>query len=84
MFALRYRERRLRVYALSALMGRENKNNRLWFKCNLKLGHLMYEVGDMGRLQRIIKELLRYEGSFDRLLSLCSRPWIVPRGPCSL
>ncbi|CAM9963839.1 unnamed protein product, partial [Scytosiphon promiscuus] len=38
---------------------RENNNNRLWFKCNLKLGHLMYEVGDMGRLQRIIKELLR-------------------------
>lgn len=38
---------------------REHKNNRLWFKCNLKLGHLMYEVGDMGRLQRIIKELLR-------------------------
>lgn len=39
---------------------REHKNNRLWFKCNLKLGHLMYEVGDMGRLQRIIKELLRW------------------------
>ena len=38
---------------------REHKNDRLWFKCNLKLGHLMYEVGDMGRLQRIIKELLR-------------------------
>ncbi|CAM9094694.1 unnamed protein product [Pylaiella littoralis] len=38
---------------------REHKNNRLWFKCNLKLGHLMYEVGEMGRLQRIIKELLR-------------------------
>lgn len=38
---------------------REHNNNRLWFKCNLKLGHLMYDVGDMGRLQRIIKELLR-------------------------
>ncbi|CAM9778391.1 unnamed protein product [Ectocarpus sp. 4 AP-2014] len=38
---------------------REHKNNRLWFKCNLKLGHLMYEVGEMGRLQRIIKELLK-------------------------
>ncbi|CAN0023688.1 unnamed protein product [Ascophyllum nodosum] len=38
---------------------REHKNNRLWFKCNLKLGHLMFEVGDLGRLQRIIKELLR-------------------------
>lgn len=38
---------------------REHKNNRLWFKCNLKLGRLMYEVGDMARLQRIIKELLR-------------------------
>ncbi|CAB1111636.1 unnamed protein product [Ectocarpus sp. CCAP 1310/34] len=37
----------------------EHKNNRLWFKCNLKLGHLMYEVGEMGRLQRIIKELLK-------------------------
>ncbi|CAM9556475.1 unnamed protein product [Ectocarpus sp. 12 AP-2014] len=38
---------------------RRHKNNRLWFKCNLKLGHLMYEVGEMGRLQRIIKELLK-------------------------
>ncbi|CAN0435398.1 unnamed protein product [Laminaria digitata] len=37
----------------------QHKNNRLWFKCNLKLGRLMYEVGDMARLQRIIKELLR-------------------------
>eukprot|EP00904_Undaria_pinnatifida_P000042 jgi/Undpi1/10038/HiC_scaffold_28.g12492.m1 len=40
---------------------REHKNNRLWFKCNLKLGRLMYEVGDMARLQRIIKELLSEE-----------------------
>ncbi|CAM9339607.1 unnamed protein product, partial [Discosporangium mesarthrocarpum] len=48
-----------RLYEKTLETLREHKNDRLWFKCNLKLGHLMYELGDMGRLQRIIKELLR-------------------------
>lgn len=31
---------------------------RLWFKTNLKLGNLLYEIGDYARLSKIIKELL--------------------------
>jgi len=40
---------------LSALQ--EAKNERLWFKTNLKLGKLWYDREEYGRLQRIIKEL---------------------------
>jgi len=41
---------------LSAL--REAKNDRLWFKTNLKLGKLWFDREEYGRLQRILKELL--------------------------
>ncbi|CCI41400.1 unnamed protein product [Albugo candida] len=33
-------------------------DHRLWFKTNLKLGNLLYEIGDYARLTKIIKELL--------------------------
>jgi len=42
---------------LSALQ--EAKNDRLWFKTNLKLGKLWYDLAEYSRLQRIIKELNR-------------------------
>ncbi|KAF1771820.1 PCI/PINT associated module [Phytophthora cactorum] len=31
---------------------------RLWFKTSVKLGNLLYEIGDFSRLTKIIKELL--------------------------
>ncbi|TYZ64432.1 hypothetical protein PybrP1_008300 [[Pythium] brassicae (nom. inval.)] len=34
------------------------RNERLWFKTNLKLGNLLYEIGDFSRLSKIVKELL--------------------------
>ena len=37
----------------------EARNERLWFKTNLKLGKLWYDVGDFPRLSRILKELHR-------------------------
>lgn len=40
---------------LSALQ--EAKNERLWFKTNLKLGKLWFDRAEYSRLQRIIKEL---------------------------
>jgi len=40
---------------LSALQ--EAKNDRLWFKTNLKLGKLWFDLEEYGRLQRIVKEL---------------------------
>ena len=35
----------------------EAKNDRLWFKTNLKLGKLWFDREEYGRLQRILKEL---------------------------
>eukprot|EP00178_Gracilaria_changii_P017781 TRINITY_DN506_c0_g1_i2.p2 TRINITY_DN506_c0_g1~~TRINITY_DN506_c0_g1_i2.p2 ORF type:complete len:440 (-),score=94.73 TRINITY_DN506_c0_g1_i2:1790-3109(-) len=35
----------------------EARNERLWFKTNLKLGKLWFDVGDFPRLMRILKEL---------------------------
>jgi len=35
----------------------EAKNERLWFKTNLKLGKLWFDREEYGRLQRILKEL---------------------------
>jgi COP9 signalosome complex subunit 2 len=35
----------------------EAKNERLWFKTNLKLGKLWYDRAEYTRLQRILKEL---------------------------
>lgn len=37
----------------------EARNERLWFKTNLKLGKLWFDVGDFPRLTRILKELHR-------------------------
>ena len=38
---------------------RDAKNDRLWFKTNLKLGTLWFEGGEYGRLAKILKELHR-------------------------
>ena len=37
----------------------EAKNDRLWFKTNLKLGKLWFDREEYGRLQKILKELNR-------------------------
>lgn len=37
----------------------EARNERLWFKTNLKLGKLWFDLGDFPRLIRILKELHR-------------------------
>ncbi|CEG39080.1 COP9 signalosome, subunit CSN2 [Plasmopara halstedii] len=37
---------------------KEARNERLWFKTSVKLGNLLYEIGDFTRLRKIIKELL--------------------------
>ncbi|CAF1548473.1 unnamed protein product [Didymodactylos carnosus] len=36
---------------------KETKNERLWFKTNLKLGKLYEDLQDYGKLQKILKEL---------------------------
>jgi len=36
---------------------KDDNNERLWFKTNVKLGQLMYTRGEFGRLAKIIKEL---------------------------
>lgn len=35
----------------------EARNERLWFKTNLKLGKLWFDVGEFGRLAKVLKEL---------------------------
>ena len=42
-----------------ARTAQEAKNERLWFKTNLKLGKLWYDREEYGRLQKILKELQR-------------------------
>ena len=37
------------------------KNDRLWFKTNLKLANLWFKKNEFNRLSRILKELLRCE-----------------------
>lgn len=37
----------------------EAKNDRLWFKTNLKLGKLWFDREEYGRLQKILKQLLK-------------------------
>ena len=37
----------------------EAKNELLWFKTNLKLGKLWFDLAEYGNLQRIIKELIK-------------------------
>ena len=36
-------------------------NERLWFKTNLKLGQLLYEINETKELQCVIKDLLRHQ-----------------------
>eukprot|EP00164_Ancoracysta_twista_P002902 GFYU01003860.1.p1 GENE.GFYU01003860.1~~GFYU01003860.1.p1 ORF type:complete len:441 (+),score=126.11 GFYU01003860.1:110-1432(+) len=36
---------------------KEAKNDRLWFKTNLKLGKLWFDVGEYAKLNKILKEL---------------------------
>lgn len=47
----------------------EARNERLWFKTNLKLGKLWFDVGEFGRLAKVLKELhkscQRADGSDD-------------------
>jgi COP9 signalosome complex subunit 2 len=50
---------------------KETKNERLWFKTNLKLGKLYEEQQDYVKLQKILKELHKScqtsEGKFNSL-----------------
>ncbi|DAZ95791.1 TPA: hypothetical protein N0F65_009187 [Lagenidium giganteum] len=47
-----------RFYETTLETLKEARNERLWFKTNLKLGNLLYEIGDFARLSKIIKDLL--------------------------
>lgn len=42
-------------------------NDRLWFKTNLKLGQVLYEMNEIYKLQHVIKELLRNHESQEKL-----------------
>ncbi|CAF5145806.1 unnamed protein product, partial [Rotaria magnacalcarata] len=46
-------------YALTLDALKEAKNNRLWFKINLRLGKLHEEQNDYTKLQKVIKELYK-------------------------
>ena len=39
--------------------GGASPNERIWFKTNLKLGQLLYELNETARLQSVIKDLLK-------------------------
>ena len=47
------------LYETTLLALQEAKNERLWFKTNLKLGKLWYDLGEYTRLAKIVKELHR-------------------------
>ncbi|CAH0473114.1 unnamed protein product [Peronospora belbahrii] len=47
-----------RFYETTLETLKEARNERLWFKTSVKLGNLLYEIGDFSRLSKIIKELL--------------------------
>ncbi|KAG7384285.1 COP9 signalosome complex subunit 2 [Phytophthora pseudosyringae] len=44
--------------ARNEVRGQGEESRRLWFKTSVKLGNLLYEIGDFSRLSKIIKELL--------------------------
>jgi len=46
-------------YETTLVALQEAKNERLWFKTNLKLGKLWFDREEYGRLQKILKELHR-------------------------
>lgn len=41
------------------------KNERLWFKTNLKYGQLLYEMNETAKLQVVLKDLLQIHGDPD-------------------
>lgn len=41
------------------------KNERLWFKTNLKYGQLLYEMNETAKLQVVLKDLLQIHGEPD-------------------
>jgi COP9 signalosome complex subunit 2 len=41
------------------------KNERLWFKTNLKYGQLLYEMNETAKLQQVLKDLLQIHGEPD-------------------
>mmetsp|Transcript_27637 Transcript_27637/g.33600 ORF Transcript_27637/g.33600 Transcript_27637/m.33600 type:complete len:501 (-) Transcript_27637:247-1749(-) len=43
----------------------KSPNERLWFKTNLKLGQLLYEMNETAQLQLVIKDLLKSQGGQD-------------------
>ncbi|TMW57840.1 hypothetical protein Poli38472_014443 [Pythium oligandrum] len=47
-----------RFYETTLETLKEARNERLWFKTNLKLGNLLYEIGDFTRLTKIVRELI--------------------------
>jgi hypothetical protein len=69
------------------------KNDRLWFKTNLKLASLWFKKAEYGRMSRILKELfkwvaLRPEGDTQSQESgptgppLCMQPRLYTNDPC--
>ncbi|KAG6621272.1 COP9 signalosome complex subunit 2 [Phytophthora cinnamomi] len=54
-----------RFYETTLETLKEARNERLWFKTSVKLGNLLYEIGDFARLSKIIKELLASCGDED-------------------
>ena len=41
------------------------KNERLWFKTNLKYGQLLYEMNETAKLQVVLRDLLQIHGEPD-------------------
>ncbi|GAX28583.1 COP9 signalosome complex subunit 2 [Fistulifera solaris] len=37
------------------------KNERLWFKANLKYGQLLYEMNETGKLQKVLKDVMLHQ-----------------------
>lgn len=44
------------------------KNERLWFRTNLKYGQLLYEMNETAQLQKVLKDLLYVHGGVDSSL----------------
>lgn len=52
-----------RFYTATLNALKEDHNDRLWFKTNVKLGKLFYETKEFTRLAKVIKELLAQSSS---------------------
>ena len=46
-----------RFYEVTLAGLKHAENERLWFKTNTKLGYLFFEIGEYGKLTKVIKEL---------------------------